>query len=378
LKNGRKDGLNLRSVLVITQFTITIVVIVATLLVKKQVSFLLNKELGYNKDHLVVIEGTNRLDTHKEAFKSELLNNSQIENVCFSDTYPGQIYNNITGYGVQEAGPSEHYVMKIIGASTDYFDTYQMEIIQGREFDALDRNAVVLNERAVKLLGLDADPLNHHLLNNRVVLPIVGVVKDFHHDALNISLDPIIIRLRDEQNLNNAIVRISGSNPKETIRFIERTWKDISNNIPIEYSFLDEEIRSAYHAEMKAGKVFTIFSVLSVIIACMGILGIASFLLQRRIKEIGIRKVNGAKTFEVVALLNVDYFKWIVISFVIATPLAWFAMSRWLNNFAFKTKMDWWIFVFAGILALLVALITVSWKSIQAASRNPVESLRYE
>jgi len=178
--------------------------------------------------------------------------------------------------------------------------------------------------------------------------------------------------------LNNAIVRISGSNPNETIRFIENTWKDISNNLPFEYAFLDNKIRSAYTAEMKAGKVFTIFSVLSIIIACMGILGIASFLLQRRVKEIGIRKVNGASTIEVVALLNIDYFQWIVISFVIATPLAWFAMSRWLNTFAFKTEMNWWIFVFAGFLALMVALLTVSWKSIQAASRNPVESLRYE
>lgn len=378
LKSGRKDGFNLRSVLVITQFTITIVVIVATLLVKKQVSFLLNKELGYNKEHLVVIEGTNRLDTHKEAFKSELLNNSQIESVCFSDTYPGEVYSNITGYGVQESGNTEQYVMKSIGASADYFDTYQMEMILGRKFEPLDRNVVVLNERAVKLLGLDADPLNHHILKDGTALPIVGVAKDFHHDALNISLDPIIIRLMDERFLDNAIVRISGTNPKETIRLIEDTWKDISNNIPFEYSFLDEKIRSSYHAEMKAGKVFTIFSFLSILIACMGILGIATFLLQKRIKEIGIRKVNGARTSELLVLLNSDYIKWIAISFLIASPLSWYAMNKWLSNFSYKTEISWWIFVFAGFISLLVAILTISWKSIQTASKNPVESLRYE
>ena len=378
LKTGVKDGISLRSIMVITQFTITIVVIVATLLIKKQVSFLLHKELGYNKENLLIIEGTNRLGEHKEAFKTELENDAQIEDVCFSDTYPGHNYNNITGYGVQEAGPQQQYVMKTIFADANYFDTYQMEMIHGRKFKPLDRNAVILNESAVKLMGLETDPLSHHILKDNSVLAIVGVVKNFHHDALNISLDPIIIRFMENRYLDNAIVRLSGSNTKETVRFIENTWRDISNNLPIEYDFLDNKIRSAYYAEMKAGKVFTIFSILSVIIACMGILGIASFLLQRRIKEIGIRKVNGARTIEVMVLLNTDYIRWITISFIIATPLAWYAMNRWLSNFAFKTVISWWIFIFAGVLALVVALITVSWKSLQAASRNPVESLRYE
>lgn len=378
LKTGGKNGISLRSLLVITQFTITIVVIVATLLVKKQVGFLLNKELGYNKEHLVVIEGTNRLNEHKEAFKMELISNSQIESVCFADTYPGENYNNITGYGVAESGPQQQYVMKTIFADADYFDTYQMEMVHGRKFKPLDRNAVVLNESAAKFFGVETDPLNHHILKDNSTLPIVGVVKNFHHEALNISLDPIIIRYMDSRFLDNVIIRLSGSNNKETIRFIENTWKDISNNLPFEYDFLDNKIRAAYYAEMKAGKVFTIFSILSVLIACMGILGIASFLLQRRIKEIGIRKVNGAKTVEVMVLLNRDYIKWIAISFIIATPLAWYAMSKWLSNFAYKTEISWWIFIFAGILSLMVALGTVSWKSLQAASRNPVDSLRYE
>jgi putative ABC transport system permease protein len=378
IKSGKKNAFSLRSMLVIVQFTITIIVIVATLLVKKQIDFLLNKELGFNKEQLLVIEGTNRLNEHKEAFKTELENNSHIESVCFSDTYPGEIYNNITGYGVQEDGPKEQYVLKTIGVDANYFDTYQMEMIQGRNFNALDRNVVVLNESAVKLLGLEADPLSHHILKNNNALAIIGVVKNFHHDALNISLDPMIIRLRDIRSLDNIIIRLSGTETNETIQFIDNTWKDISNNLPFEYSFLDDKIRSAYYAEMKAGKVFTIFSILSVFIACMGILGIASFLLQRRIKEIGIRKVNGATTIEVLMLLNSDYLRWIATSFVIATPVAWYAMYKWLNNFAFKTEISWWIFLFAGFIALLIAVVTVSWKSMQTARRNPVEALRYE
>ncbi len=377
-KSRERNSFSLRSVLVIVQFTITIIAIVATLMVKKQVGFLLNKELGYNKENLIVIEGTNRLNDHKEVFKTELEKNPNIESICFADTYPGEIYNNITGYGVQEDGPQEQHVIKTIGTNANYFDAYQMEIINGRKFRETDRNVVVLNESAVKHLGLENDPISHHILKGGTALSVIGVVKDFHHDALKTSLDPMLIRLMDDRFLNYMIIRISGSHTKETISFINTTWKNISLNIPFEYSFLDEKIRSAYYAEMKAGKVFTIFSILSVFIACMGILGIASFLLQKRIKEIGIRKVNGATTIELLVLLNTDYINWIAISFLIATPLAWYAMNKWLSNFAFKTGFSWWIFLFAGFIALLVAIITISWKSMQAARRNPVESLRYE
>lgn len=373
-----KNSFSLRSILVVVQFTITIVVIVATLLVKKQIGFLLNKELGYNKEQLMVIEGTNRLGDHKEVFKTELEQNPNIESICFADTYPGRIYNNITGYGVQEEGAQEQYILKTIGADADYFDTYQMEILLGRKFRETDNDVIVLNESAVKQLGIENDPLNQYILNNQRAYPVIGVVKDFHHEALNISLDPMIIRLRNARNLDYMVVRISGSDTKETISFIQSTWKKISINLPFEYGFLDDKLRSAYNAEMKAGKVFTIFSFLSILIACMGILGIASFLLQKRIKEIGIRKVNGARTTELLILLNTDYIKWIAISFIIGSPLAWYAMSKWLSNFSYKTEISWWIFLFAGFISLLVAIATISWKSLQAASRNPVESLRNE
>ncbi len=378
LKSSGKPSLTIRSALVVTQFTITIVVIIATILVKKQVNFMLNKELGFTKEQLVVIEGANNLGDQKETFKNELLQNPQIINVSYSDTYPGENYNNITGYGLQGDGPDVQYVLKTISVSTDYFDTYEMDLIYGRKFYPTDRSAVILNENAMKLMKIENNPLNHHILSNDEPLLVVGVVKNFHHDALNITLDPMLIRLADIRFLNNINVRLAKGNAKEAMSYIHKKWDTISNNLPFEYYFLDEKLRSAYNAEMKAGKVFTVFSILSIVIACMGILGIASFLLQRRIKEIGIRKVNGAKITEILALLNKDYIKWVAVSFIIATPAAYYLMNKWLNNFAFKTEMNWWIFALAGLLVLSIALLTVSWHSWRAATRNPVEALRYE
>ena len=378
IKSRASHGFNLRSVLVITQFTITIIVIVATLLVKKQVGFLLNKELGYNKDHIVVVEGTNRLEDQKETFKTELKNYAQIVNTCFADTYPGENYNNITGYGVKESGPEQGYIIKTISAGEGYFETYEMNMVAGRSFTSTDRNSVVLNQQAVKSLGITDNPTSYHILKDNSVLQLVGVVENFNHDALNISLDPIIIRQRDDRYLDNAIIRISGNDTKETLKFIEDTWKDISNNLPFEYVFLDSKLRSAYNTEMKAGKVFTIFSILSVIIACMGVLGITSFLIHRRIKEIGIRKVNGAKVIDVLANLNKDIIIWVAIAFMVGCPLAYYAMNNWLENFAYKTEISWWVFILAGAIALFIALVTVSFQSLKAAMRNPVEALRYE
>ncbi len=378
IKSASKKTFNVRSVLVIVQFTITIAVIVASLLVKKQLNFLHTKELGFNKEHLLVIEGAQNIDGHKETFKNELEKNSKIINVCFSDTYPGEAYGNINNYGVQELGPSESIIMKAIGTDANLFDTYEMEIMNGRKFNVSDKNGVVLNESAVKNLGLGNDPLNYHILFNGNPIPILGVVKDFHHEALNITIDPILIRLTDLRLLNNIIVRVSGSDTKKTIQYINNIWNDISNNMPFEYNFLDEKLRSAYLAEMKVSKVFSLFSILLIIIACMGILGIASFALQRKIKEIGIRKVNGAKVSEVLAMLNKDFIKWVAVAFTIACPIAYYAMNKWLENFAYKTTLSWWIFALAGVLALGIALLTVSWQSWKAATRNPVEALRYE
>ncbi len=372
-----KKAFNTRSALVVFQYTIAIVVIVATILVKKQVDFLLNKDLGFKSEQLVVIEGANDLGDKKEVFKTELKKNSQIINLCTSDVYPGGKYTNITGYNVDGYPPEQQFVLKTIFADADYFDTYGMKILSGRKFNSTDKPAMILNEKAVELMKLN-DPLSNRIIGNNQSFPILGVVKNFNHDPLKVNLDPILIRFVDNQNYDFITIRLAEGNAKDAMSFITNKWNELSGDKPFEYYFLDSKLESAYKAEMKAGNVLTLFSLLSVIIACMGILGIASFSIQRRIKEIGIRKVNGAKDSEVLTMLNKDFAKWVFIAFVLATPISWYAMYNWLESFAYKTELSWWIFALAGLLALGIALLTVSWQSWKAATRNPVEALRYE
>ena len=381
LKNKTSSKLsksfNTRSALVVFQFIITIVVIVSTILIKKQVDFLLDKDLGYNKQKLVVLEGANNLGTNKEVFKNELKQNPQIVNLCYSDVYPGANYQSVTGYNVEGYPADQMFILKTIQADADYFDTYQMKMAQGRSFNKTDKPSMIINEKAAELMKLN-DPTHNNIIWNGQSFPLVGVVRNFHHDPLNISLDPIIICLTDIQYYDYVTIRLAEGDTKEAMKFIADKWNNLSGNRPFEYFFLDNKIESAYKTEEKAGNVFSAFSVLSVLIACMGLFGIASFIIQRRVKEIGIRKVNGAKVSEILALLSKDFVVWVVIAFMVATPLAWFAMKKWLENFAYKTDISWWIFALSGIIALAIALITVSLQSWKAATHNPVEALRYE
>jgi putative ABC transport system permease protein len=366
-----------RSILVVFQFSVTIIVIIATIITKKQVDFLLNKELGFNKEKLVVIEGANHLGTNVEVFKTELKKNSQIINVSYSDVYPGGTYRSLSWYGVAGYPADQQFLLNTIMADADYFDTYELKMVQGRKFDNTDKPAVILNEKAVELLKLN-NPLNSQVIWNKQSYPVLGVVKNFYHDRLNVSLDPILIRYVGNQNLNYITIRISEGDTKNAINFINSTWNKLSGNKPFEFFFLDNKIESAYKSEMNTSVIFLAFTVLSIIIACMGLFGIASFSIQRRIKEVGVRKVNGARVADILAMLNKDFVKWVVIAFVVASPIAYYAMNKWLQSFAYKTEMSWWVFAMAGMLALGIALLTVSWQSWRAATRNPVEALRYE
>ncbi len=369
--------MNTRSALVVFQFVITIVVIVSTIVIKKQVDFLLNKDLGFNKQKMVVIEGANNLGSNKEAFREELKQNPMIVNLTYSDVYPSAMYNNVTTYSVEGYSVDQQFILKTIQADAAYFDTYEMKIVQGRDVKPSDVPAIVLNQKAVDLLKMD-DPIHNKIRWNGQSYNVIGVVKNFYHDPLNVALDPIIIRVFDNRYFDYLTIRLAEGNTKDAMSFISDKWSEFSGNKPFEYFFLDSKLNSVYKAENKAGSVFTTFSILSVIIACMGLLGISSFMLQRKTKEIGIRKVNGARISEVITLLNTDFIKWVIIAFMIATPIAYFAMHKWLNNFANKIELSWWAFALAGFLVLLIALITVSWQTLNAARRNPVEALRYE
>jgi len=368
----------LRGILVTAQFTIVIVLIAFTLLVQKQVNFG-SSSFGFNQENTIAINITPQLNQKKDVLKKILQDNPSVKQVSMCQYYPGK---NISQWGTQlETGNGKKQVnFDTFAADAEFFSLMGLQLVSGRFYSdnlSTDAGTVVVNESFLRENKID-NPVGKRLLT-RNGAEIIGVVKDFHYKPVNhpivalaIRNDPyasyclVNLKTPDFNSLHNAIQNIK----KETAEF--------SPSFPVDITFFDQAVEKMYQSELQFRRTFTLFSGCAIVICCLGILAMSLFACQRRIKEIGIRKVNGAKTSEVMMMLNKDFVKWVAIAFVIATPIAYYAMNRWLESFAYKTELSWWIFALAGLLALGIALITVSWQSWKAATRNPVESLRNE
>ncbi len=373
-----------RSGLVVFQFTLCIFMLIATATVYNQLLFMSNKNLGFNKEHVLVIERPHALGTNGAVFKRELLSNANIRGLSFVNAMPGSSFN---GQSQHLAGWPIDYqpVIFPLLADEDILDVLDIQLTQGRRFKDEDRNRklAILNESAVQKLKIE-NPLEQKIDQGTLGkenIEIIGVAKNFHYQSFHHFIEPLVIYRIDWEDLKEAnyvLVKIKADDYASTIAFIENKWAQLSGGKLFDYSFLDQELRQSMERETTMAKVYTIFSLIAIFIACLGLLGLASFYAEKRQKEIGIRKVNGARILEVMALLNRDFMKWVGLAFLIASPLAWYFMNDWLRNFAYKTELSWWIFAVAGLLALLVSLLTVSLHSWQAATKNPVNALKYE
>jgi len=378
-----KGGSWLRNILVIFQFTISIFLIIGTLAVNQQLKFFQNKKLGFDKDQVLVIRNPGALGNNITPFKEALSKYSSIIDVSGSNTLPGKSFSNI-GFGAE--GVDKSFTLNLCVCDYDFLKTLKLDLAQGRFFSrdfSTDSHAAVLNEKAVELLGWD-DPIGKRINNwarNRGNFTVIGVIKDYHYESLHQEIRPQALFLSGGYYKNvesNISVRLNTENISETIGYVENTWKDFAPNKPFEYSFLDEDYDNLYMNEQQTRKLFSIFSFLAIFIACLGLFGLASFIADRRTKEIGIRKVLGASVPGIVQILNKSFVIWVLLANLIAWPVAWFVMNRWLQNFAYRIELSWWMFVLAAVLALVIALITVSFQSVKAALKNPVDSLRYE
>jgi putative ABC transport system permease protein len=266
----------------------------------------------------------------------------------------------------------------VLGADVDYVKTYKLELKEGRFFSyefSTDNTAIVINEQAAKVLGFK-DPIGEKISTPQgSELNIIGLVKDFHIQSLHYKIGPLIIRLGES---NNFYIKMKPDKISSTVESIKKTFKSFNPGLPIDFHFLDDDYDNLYRTEQRMGKIFGYFSFLAIIISCLGLIGLSSFMTERRTKEIGIRKINGAKSLEIFSLLSREYIIWVMISIIIACPIAWYAMHKWLQNFAYRIDIVWWLFALVGDIALLIALLTVSFQSYKAASKNPVEALRYE
>ncbi len=386
---GSKTGF-IRS-LVAVQFSIAIFFIIATTLFVKQLNYIRTKDLGLNNKDVVVIPTGLWYDS--KTFKAELLRNPNIRSVSAS-TYAPVDFGWKSTFALTKQGRADSLNASLFWVDEDFAKTYQLEVVKG-QFLQMDYKAywkeeekagksrkegkefkvsipIVINQTAEKILGF-ADPIGQRLGDN----VIVGVVKDFHFRPLNYPIGPLVLT-NNPENIMTMNVKIAPENRSVTLKYIRDTYQKYRDQRGFSYSFFEDLLGEKYQDETRLKNITIAFSILAIVMAVLGILGMAVFAITRRTKEIGIRKVNGARVSEVMVMLNKDFVKWVAMAFVIATPIAWYAMNRWLENFAYKTEVSWWIFVLAGLLALGIALLTVSWQSWKAATRNPVEALRYE
>lgn len=376
----RSTNFSFRGILATMQFTIAIVLISFTVLVQKQVRFGSNN-LGFDQKNIMSIKLTDQLSQKKDVLKNKLEENSIVKKISFSQFYPGKT-NQYRDARFTLNGEDKQVSFDLISADAEFFEMVGLQLVSGRLFTdnlPLDKGKIVVNEAFLSQNNI-AIPLGGTITMG-TSYEVVGVIKDFHYKPVNQPIAPLAIRNEFNPYSSYCYITIQTDNFKSlyaTVDNIKRTISELSPAFPVEVNFIDEAIQNMYQSEMRFRRTFSLFSACAMVICCMGILAMSIFAAQRRVKEIGIRKVNGAKIFEVLLMLNKDFAKWVAIAFVISCPIAWYAMHKWLNNFAYKTEMSWWIFALSGIIALAIALLTVSWQSWRAATSNPVEALRYE
>ena len=377
--NKNPGNAGFRRVLVIFQFSLSILLIICSLIIRNQLSYMQNKDLGYNKENIgYFLFDTNPRDPQLISFKKELCKNSDILSVTRARYNPVNVEGTWSGLKWTGKKEGDDVLFFGLGADEDYAKTFQLQLKEGRFFSSefsTDNAAVVINEQAAKIMGFK-DPVGEILTTkNGSGLTIIGVVKDFHFRSLHTRIEPLIIGL---ESCNTFYIRMKPGNTIPIIESVNKIYKSFNNPNPLNFHFLDDDFDQLYRTEKRMGRIFGYFSFLAIIISCLGLLGLSSFMAERRTKEIGIRKINGAKSIEIFSLLSGEYIIWVMISIIIACPIAWYVMNKWLQNYAYRIKISWWVFALAGVIALLIALLTVSWQSCRAAGKNPVEALRYE
>jgi putative ABC transport system permease protein len=391
LFKARGSSISFRKVLVVTQFAISIILIITTMVVFQQLRFIQQTELGYNKEHLVVLPYYTQLDGQYESFRNTLLQNSNIKDAGRSSRIPtGRLLDDMgASLPASDSMVPVKSEIRYVAADYDFVPTYGIHIDAGRNFSrdyGTDTSNFIINEAAVKAIGWKSaeQAIGKNLKYGNINGHIIGVTNDFHFESLHQEIKPMILIMPASQPgqspYNNLTVKISGNNIPTALAAIQNAWQKFLPDLPYQYNFLDERFSQLYEAEQRQGTIFTVFACIAIFIACLGLFGLSAFAISQRIKEIGIRKVLGANVNTIVTLLSKDFLKLVAFSTIIAFPVGWYFMSKWLGSFAYHISlgMHWWIFIIAAILAAFIALFTISFQAIKAAIANPVKSLRSE
>lgn len=381
-------GQLIRNGLVVFQFCVSISLIICTLVVYRQLHYIRNKDLGFSKDHMLVVANTDRLKHGETSFRESLLNQPGVVNASISSSIPTRM--NFGDSYIPEVTNDDKPLLKEIELSSfmvdeNFIPTYQMHILQGRNFslNSPDSASVIINETAAQMIGWK-QPTGQWLgyPGNDQRFKVIGVVKDFNVSSLHEKVAPFAFFYTASKTYNlghsYTTVHLAPGNPIPYLKALENNWKRFAQDAPFDYSFLDDTCNALYRSETTMGTVFAIFTSLSIFVACLGLFGLSIFTVERRTKEIGVRKILGASAPQLFALLSRDFLRLVTIASLIAFPLSWLMMNDWLQDFAYRVNIGWLVFIVAGAGGLLLALITISWHAIKAARRNPVKSLRVE
>jgi ABC-type antimicrobial peptide transport system permease subunit len=386
LKGGTKSGTKsvlVRKVLVMFQFSVSIFLIIGTTVIHSQIRFIKNKDLGYEKNNVLMIPMPSRhtIGESHQTLKNQLLKNPGVMGVAATTLNPTNMERSSITLNWRGKDPDAQITIHYNVVTIGYLDTLKMEVIEGRGFSeeiSSDRNgAALLNEEAVKEMGFE-NPVGEMItIYGTIKLRVIGVLRNFHFQPVHKKIEPMIIATGPVTK-GYTMIKLSGDRIPETIGFIKKVWQTIYPQILFDYHFLEEDYDRLYRTEERIGTLLNYFAALTVFVACLGLFGLASFATKQRTKEIGIRKVLGASVSNIILLLSKDFLKLVVIANILAWPLAYYFINSWLQNFAYRTSINWLFFILSGILSLLIALFTVSIQSAKAATANPIESLRYE
>ncbi|HZY38459.1 MAG TPA: ABC transporter permease [Mucilaginibacter sp.] len=369
-----------RKGLVVFQFVLSVILIVCTIIISKQVNFIQTKNLGYDRENLIYIPLEGDLTAKYGVFKVEALNMPGIQSITRITNTPTNFGSSTGGVKWDGKDPNLNIEFTQVSVGYDFVSALKLKMASGRDYSrdfATDSLDYMINETALKRIGY-ADPVGKPLVMWGKKGKIVGVLKDFHFNSLHDSIEPLIVRLRENEQFGNILVRTKPGQTKQALAGLKTLCREMNPNFPFTYTFSDEEYKKLYNSELIIGKLSNGFAALAILISCLGLLGLVIFTAEQRVKEVSIRKVLGASVSSLFTLLSSEFLILVFISLLIASPIAWYAMNKWLQNYAYHTKIQWWVFVFAGLIAIVITLVTVSFQAVKAAMINPVKSLRSE
>lgn len=372
----------LRASLSVFQFAVSIVLIIATLFIVKQNSYMKNKSAGFSNENILTVALKGKIKEKAKMFGEKLLSYSSVKEI----TYASSLLSNVQqdwGMSLSVKGENKRISYSAIQVDKSFFQFFDIPLIQGNGFTEISAKEQhhIFNETALKTFGIDDISSSRIRSYGSASGDIIGVVKDFNFRSFHTPITPLGFIEQKPEGLDYLYVKlnvVTADAISNCINDIKKDWIEIETEWPAEVKFLSQSTQELYDAETKFSELILIVAAISILISCLGLLGVCKFVAEKRTKEIGIRKVNGARISEILAMLNKDFIKWVFLAFVLACPIAWFAINKWLENFAYKTTLSWWVFVVAGVTAMCIAIFTVSWQSWRAATRNPVEALRYE